>query len=278
MTRFVWAESRHEGAIVSLWKQGFPDDTEEDIQEFLTSLRGEARCFLLEQDGEARSMAFVIPATLMYKGESRPVWYIYAAVTAVEHRGQGLFGRLLEEIACVARVEGVWGMFLRPANSSLFTYYTRLGFTTAFSVEHFEYKAKNLYSDDEELTWQKVTSHHGVCREYWLSVCGTPYIRWSDRVTNYAVELLENGGMVVSTKGMVMYHRKKDRLYVTELLCKPQDREMVLMSLARHFTCRKIAVVTPSFAPKGGHPYGMFRAVEANDITDSDWYMGFSLE
>ncbi len=278
MTRFVWADSRHEGAILSLWKQGFLDDTEEDIHKFLTSLRGEARCLLLEQDGEARSMAFIIPAALMYKGESHPMWYVYAAVTAAAYRGQGLFGCLLEEIACAARAEGVWGLFLHPANSSLFTYYTRLGFTTTFSVECFEYKVKDLYNGDDKLAWQKVTSHHAVCRQYWLSVCGIPHIRWSDRVTGYAVELLENGGMAVSTKGMAMYYRKKDHLYVTELLCKPQDRETVLASLARHFACREIAAVTPSFSHNGGRAYGMFRAVEANAITDSGWYMGFSLE
>ncbi len=276
--RFVWADNRHTQDILSLWKQGFPDDTEEDIHEFLKALRGEARCLLLQQDGETQSMAFVIPAALMHGGTSCSVWYVYAAVTATKSRGKGCFPVLLEEIVRCARDADVWGLFLRPGEPSLFDYYRRLGFHSAFSVESFSCKAKELFTEDIDLTWQKVTDNYAVCRRYWLSMCGIPHVLWSDRVTDYAVKHLEKGGMVVSTKGMAMYRCGDDKLTVTELLCKPQDRETVLASLARCFACQKLDVVTPSLSGENEQEYGMFRAVKAIDTANSGWYMGFSLE
>ncbi len=277
MTQFVWADGRHTNDILTLWKQGFPEDTEEDIRAFLNTLRQDARCFMLMQGGEARSMAFVIPSVLMQNGK-KTVWYVYAAATATQHRKKGLFARLLEELARRAEGEGVYGMFLRPATPSLFGYYERLGFKTAFSVEQIKCKAKELYSEIESITWQTVTSHHAVCRQYWLSVCGVPHILWSERATDYAVKLLENGGMLASTKGAVMYRREGDRLTVTELLCRRQDREMVLSSLARQFSCREICIITPSFNEENKRPFGMFRATCSISVEDDGWYMGFSLE
>lgn len=277
MTQFVWADGRHTNDILALWKQGFPEDTEEDIRTFLNTLRQDARCFMLTQEGEARSMAFVIPSVLV-QNDQKTVWYVYAATTATQYRKNGLFSRLLEELAHRAEEEGVYGLFLRPATPSLFGYYERLGFKTAFSVEHIECKVKKLHSKSDDLTWQTVTSHQAVCRQYWLSVCGVPHILWSDRATDYALKLLENGGMLVSTKGAVMYRREGERLTVTELLCRPQDRETVLSSLTRQFPCREIRVITPSFNEKNRRSYGMFRTTCSMTVENDGWYMGFSLE
>ena len=278
MTQYTWADGRHETDIVRLWKQGFPQDTEEDIRTFLRTFRRDARCLLLEEDNTVCSMAFLIPAVMVHSGAERPLWYVYAATTATERRGEGLFSQLLEEIARRACDENVYGLFLRPGTPSLFSYYERHGFQTTFFTEEFSCKAKQLCSNNETVVWQSVTSHHAVCRQYWLSLCGVPHILWSQPATAYAVDLLEKGGMVASTKGMAMYRRENDTLIVTELLCKPQDRETVLYSLARHFTCQKITVVLPPTAAKNARPYGMFRAVAATDTADGGWYMGFSLE
>jgi len=277
VTQFVWADGRHTKDIFALWKQGFPEDTEEDIRTFLNTLRQDARCFMLIQENEARSMAFVIPSVLVQNGQ-KTVWYVYAAATATQHRGKGLFARLLEELAHRAEEAGVYGLFLRPATPSLFGYYERLGFKTAFWVEEIKCKAKELHKGTEKVTWQTVTSHHAVCRQYWLSVCGVPHILWSDRATDYAVKLLENGGMLASAKGAVMYHREGNRLIVTELLCRQQDKEAVMSSLTRQFPCREIRIMTSSFNGENRQPFGMFRATCPLAVEDDGWYMGFSLE
>lgn len=273
MVQFMWADDCCLKDILTLWKQGFPEDTEEDIRRFVDTFRREARCLLLFEDGEARSMAFLIPAQM----DVHRVWYIYAAVTAKAYRGRGLFHRLLEEILDRAAQERVDGLFLRPGTASLFAYYSRLGFETVFSVEHFRCKVNKLDTEKETFAWQNITSNHALCREYWLSVCDVPHIVWSENTTEYAVSLLENGGMVASAKGMAIYHREKDELIVTELLCRTEDREEVLLSLARHFACRKIVVTAPT-AEGEGQPYGMFRSITMEPLACKDWYMGFSLE
>lgn len=274
MTQFVWATDRHVKDVLSLWKQGFAEDAEEDILTFWRTVRGEGRCLLLQEDGEALSMAFLIPAQM----DTHTVWYVYAAVTATAHRGRGLFPKLLEEIVCRARQEGVYGLFLRPGDESLFAYYARFGFVPAFSVTRFKCKAKLLHSFDKRLTWQPVTANFALCRRYWLTRCGIPHIVWSEGVTAYAVTLLERGGMVVSSKGLAMYRRAGDTLIVTELLCQPGDRDEVLASLARCFACRKMSVTMPTAAGENEQAYGMFRLIETKTAQEGGWYMGFSLE
>ena len=278
MTQCMWADSRHKNDIVHLWKQGFPEDTEEDIHAFLHAFQDEARCMLLQENDTVCSMAFVIPAMWIHEGVQHCVWYIYAAVTATEHRGKGCFARLLEEIACRAQQESVWGLFLRPATSSLFAYYEQQGFKSAFFADEFRCKADKLHSEKDALTWQAVTSNYAVCREYWLSLCNVPHVSWSESATTYAVELLENGGMLVSSKGMVMYRREKKRVVITELICRPQDKDAVLFSLARHFACHELTVVTPPLTAEKAKPYGMFREISETSAAKSGWYMGFSLE
>ncbi|MBE6758310.1 MAG: GNAT family N-acetyltransferase [Ruminococcaceae bacterium] len=271
---YVWAGEDRLTDILSLWKQGFPADGEEDVYAFWNSLKAEARPLLLLEEGEARSMAFVIPAQM----DEHTVWYVYAAATAVAYRGRGYFGRLLQELFRRATDAGVYGLFLRPATSSLFAYYARFGFEPLFYTDEFDREVKQLYSNAQSLKWDNVTCNFAAHRRQWLSRCGVPAVVWSETVTKYAVDLLENGNMLVSEKGLVMYTIEDNRMQITELLCDEEDTIEVLSSLSRQFACQIKRVCRPPKKGTNGKEFGMFRATGALDLQNSGWYMGFSLE
>jgi len=274
VTEFIWAGEDRLSDVLSLWRQGFPDDSEEDIREFWYTLKAEARCLMLSVDNEACSMAFVIPA----KMNGAVVWYVYAAVTARAYRGRGYFAALLEEIARRAEAENVSGLFLRPAAPSLFTYYARLGFVPLFYREEVKCEADELYTCGYELKWESVTDDVAEQRNRWLAMLGIPSVTWSEAVTAYAQSLLEDGGVLVSDKGLVMYRRDGDGIEITELLCATKDADDVLSSLSRYFACRIKCVCLPPVTTDNAKTYGMFRATGATEVPHGTWYMGFSLE
>lgn len=274
MAAFLWAGEECLSTILSLWKQGFPEDTEEDIRDFWYTLREDARCLMMTENDEARSMAFVIPAIM----NDTVVWYVYAAVTACEYRGQGCFSALLRELACRAEKEQVGGLFLRPASSSLFDYYTRLGFVSLFYTEETACEANCLYNDSADWHWEEITEGYDTRRQQWLERLGVPSITWSQNVTAYAVNLLKSGGMLVSHKGLAMYQRDGDGIEITELLCAAEEVDVALSSLSRHFACRITRVSYPPFATECAQKYGMFYAVGDTEVSPDMWYMGFSLE
>lgn len=274
MNEFVWAGEDRLADVLSLWKQGFPSDSEEDIRAFGDTLKGEARPLLLLVEGEARSMAFVIPAQM----NGYTVWYVYAAATARAHRGRGYFGDLLRELSHRATKAGVHGLFLRPATPSLFNYYSRFGFKSLFYVNESSCEAKELYVDNNDLQWERVTSDFAANRNRWLSRCGISAVVWSETVTAYAVGLLENGGMLISSKGLVTYSLDGACMNVAELLCEEENVTSVLESLTRHFACQIKTVCRPSKQGENSEAYGMFCATSDVNLQNNEWYMGFSLE
>ena len=274
MTEFLWAGEDRLSDIVALWQQGFPADSEADIRDFWYALKGEARCLLLEEDDEARSMAFVIPA----KMNGRIVWYVYAAATARQWRGRGYFTALLEELVSRAVAQNVSGLFLRPASQSLFTYYARLGFVPLFYHEEVECEAEKLYTTNGEMQWKRITDGIAAERYRRLALLGVSSVAWTETVTAYAVSLLEDGGVLVSEKGMAMYRRDGNGVEITELLCAEEETNDVLHSLSSYLPCQITRVYRPPVHPSDAQVYGMFRAINTTVTPNEMWYMGFSLE
>ncbi len=275
MTEFLWAGEDRLLDILSLWKQGFPEDSEDDVRTFMYTLKEEARCLMLLKDNEACSMAFVIPA----KMGGSTVWYVYAAVTAEAFRGQGCFASLLDELARRAETQNVHGLFLRPATPSLFSYYARLGFVSLFYNTETCCEGNGLYAENADWQWERVaTCDVAAQRDGWLTRLGVPFVSWSQAATVYAVSLLEGGGALASDKGFIMYCRDGDGIEITELLCAAEDTCDALSSLSRHFACQIKHCCCPPATAKNTKAYGMFRAINTSDKMHGEWYMGFSLE
>ena len=118
MLEFCVASKQDFSLICDVWREGFPEDTAEDVMLFWQHLGQNATCLLGKKDEHPVSMAFLIPANI--GGEEW--WYVYAAVTRKAERGNGYFAALLDAAAALALQKNVAGLFLRPAEESLFSY------------------------------------------------------------------------------------------------------------------------------------------------------------
>ena len=263
--------------VWSLWQTGFPEDSEEDARAFWEAVGKDAKCLFLYEGERPVSMAFLIPATLWDGEKEWPVWYVYAAVTHPDFRGRGYFARLLDEAADLAAQNGVASLFLRPAEESLFGYYARCGFTSCFETAVFERQGEELYT---KTVWQPVTTGYAALRNGWLTRMGVPFVKWTDPVADFAVEMAKEagGGALFCDRGLVLYHREDDDIVVQELLCDPADREMLCASMAREMPCHKLHIRAPKKAGETGEQFGMYRPCGGEQPKGNGWYMGLTLE
>ena len=106
--------------IEKLWLACFPEDTQDDVEQFLLSRYDERRCLVARRDGRIAAMLHIVPF--------RDTAYIYAVATVPDCRQQGLAGGLLREALDRCRAEGFRYAALIPRQRGAATLVCRLRF------------------------------------------------------------------------------------------------------------------------------------------------------
>ncbi|MBQ2720795.1 MAG: GNAT family N-acetyltransferase [Clostridia bacterium] len=125
--------------IKELLSESFGDSvTYLDFLEKIGYLRSEEAFAIFNEDRPV-SVLFVkkYPLNLAY-GTG---WadYIFYAATSPEHRGKGLMGKLLTDTLSTLKTRGGDCAVLIPAERSLFDFYSKFGFETAFYIDQKEF-------------------------------------------------------------------------------------------------------------------------------------------
>ena len=120
---------------VSLWKAAF-GDSEEYINFFLDTHMG-CTFVPLTENGELVSALYLIDGVL----DNTDGFYLFAAATFKAHRSKGYMARLLRLAEETAKENNKSFIALVPAEKSLFDYYSRFGYKTAFYAKK---QPKNL--------------------------------------------------------------------------------------------------------------------------------------
>ena len=116
-----------------LWIASF-GDAPQAVDLFLRERFSPENTLVWDLDGTAVSVLYLLPCTLQTAaGQALTTYYIFAACTAQDHRGQGHMGALLDYAKALAAQRGRDFLALAPAQESLFDYYARFGFCRAFT-------------------------------------------------------------------------------------------------------------------------------------------------
>lgn len=185
-------------SIVRLWSESF-GDTEEYIDLFIGRHIGSARCAVFNVSGRAQSMLFLLDAPLRLGGEVYKSSYVYAACTAESFRGRGLMKSLLDFVSAHSGADFIC---LVPSQRSLFDYYSRCSFVTAFSKKTVTVGAKELMT--------AVPSADGVCGSLSTlrNACMGDGVLWGDEAIRYALdenEFCSGRSLLVRDSGSVGY-------------------------------------------------------------------------
>lgn len=134
-------------------------DTREDVNSFYAI--SDAVCIEERNNGETVGIAHVLPVFLEgYRGG-----YLYAIGVAPNHRGTGVFARLLDRCEAFCRTWGLDFVCLIPATDALADTYRRYGYTTEITTVSGETSANShpiLCLSDEFLAYGKHGSYDGV--------------------------------------------------------------------------------------------------------------------
>lgn len=118
--------TEEQSQLRKLWRACFPEDTQDDIEQFLLSRYAPARCLTVRRGGRIAAMLHLVPF-----GDTA---YIYAVATAPDCRQHGLAGGLLREAIDRARAGGFRYVALIPGSDDLRRWYAGFGFAGACPV------------------------------------------------------------------------------------------------------------------------------------------------
>lgn len=119
--------------LMILWEQVFGDGSDYIAAFFDTAFRPEDTLLWLE-DRKPVSMLFLLPVYLQsIFGQTVHGRYVYAVATSPHFRGKGYAAALLQEAEQIIAERGERFAVLHPASDSLYPFYRRFGYETAFS-------------------------------------------------------------------------------------------------------------------------------------------------
>ena len=118
--------------IVHVWQTVF-GDSEAYIRFFLDNRCALPHTLVYTQSSVVVSQLFLLSAKLKAAEKIFSVYYLFAAATLPQYRGQGYMGDLLRAAQQKCLAEKSDGIVLLPAGDGLYRYYERFGFQEAFS-------------------------------------------------------------------------------------------------------------------------------------------------
>lgn len=226
------AESGDAGAVKAIWKECFHDD-DAYIDLFLNKCRGFEKCLLCEADGVPVSMLHLLPQLLQLDGRRRKAQYVFAAATLSPYRKKGRMGELLQAASIEARRTGCDFTILMPASSTLYDFYHKFGFRTAFSIKSATFTRQNL----QRLTVGGQVLCPGEYDSLKMDALRAEIFRsavlWGPNASDYvSAEWRYGGGQIlVFNRGFVFYIRKGDRVCVKEFCAEGNLQKDMLATL-----------------------------------------------
>ncbi len=206
--------------MTALWRAAFPEDSSDDVDDFLSYFLTPDCAFVLQENTRVVSMVFLLDAQMVLPTCTEAVGYIYAGATAPDARGKGYYRRLLEYVEDIALQRGLSALFLRPADEALAASYRRMGFTLPMTVG--KPRAGHIpgLSPADSEAFVKAS-------QYIWQAKALPYIAWSEAVLRYRAMFTqvmiadENAVLCTSDGGVLLECVGADTVLCENGLLKP---------------------------------------------------------
>ncbi|MGN0546428.1 MAG: GNAT family N-acetyltransferase [Acutalibacteraceae bacterium] len=209
--------------IVTLWHEAFGDG-EDEIMFFLANRYRPENTVVYEINGEIASMLFLLEGKMSINSKIYNSYYLYAACTLKKYRGRGYMGELLRFAERIAAERNIGYICLLPGESSLYRYYEKFGYKTAFAKKILKIKRADINenSDSIEFTADYNSFDLEKLRENALNK--TDHFIWDNQSINYASKQNEmyGGKAVVTCNGYLLYSVESKKIVVKECTFSPK--------------------------------------------------------
>lgn len=263
------AQKRDLPALTRLWQRCF-GDAAADIDAFWQRFAGNAEVFCRKEGEKPTAMVCALPVSLIDEsGEARRAAYLYAVCTHPDHRGRGLCTALLAETERTLQRRGVSVTALVPSSPSLFDFYARLGYQTAFVHKCYRIDAENTAA---EITKLDAAGYRNL-RELLLF---SDFVSYDERFLRQQAANSEAAGAglyrleTAQCVCIAAAEKHGEALTIKELL---PDEPSAAAALAAALGCKYAEVCTAG----GTVPFAMAKALDAAPLP-TEGYLGLALD
>lgn len=269
MTRFRRAEARDLPALTALWQTCFGDSAT-SVQAFWDAAFDSIRVFAAQDGAQLTAMLCALPVTLIDEsGASQPAAYLYAVCTAPEQRGRGLCRALMQYAERAMQKDSISLFTLVPSNESLFDFYRRLGYRTAFFHRSYRVRAAR---GSVKLSRLSADAYRNL-RQMQLYGSFVSYDAPLLRLAQHSAEATGGGLFRLETEDLVCCAAAEisdKTLLIKELL---PDCPEAAAALAASLGCTGAQIRTEG----AERPFGMCKALGAAEPPDSA-YLGLAFD
>lgn len=249
--------------IKALWKQTFGDSDAFLNHYFQNMYSDETMLVCVEDDEEVVAMMTMLPITLQSGKLTFPARYIYAVATAQDWRGLGISTSLMEQALEEMKDEGIAAAMLVPAHFSLFEFYERQGFETAFYVSELSVPASGLPEPDGEISM--LSAHELYELRNRLFASSRLFAKWDEDTITYIEQSISKfGGFALkfasaSGEGYALASVDDGVCYVKELGLFGMEPMQALSLLNQKAKSKLYIVHRPADADDDPMPFGMIQ-------------------
>ncbi len=271
--------------LKALWQEVFGDPKEAVDAYF--ALRHKDENMLVEVfEGTVAGMLTMLPVTLSSSRGDFPARYIYAVATAPAFRNRGISTRLLDYAHLEMQKKGEAAAILVPATPSLFDFYGKRGYQTAFALNILHLSAASLPPFPENSRIEPCSSGEYARLRDAAFVKSRLYARWNTSDIRYAMETFGEAGGVTKLslgrgEGCAAWERQGDGVLIRELALAGMDIPTAVSLLhgqlgASGYTLR---LMEGSFAGAETQPFGMIRWLIAEpELAGAPPYLSLALD
>lgn len=230
--------------LITLWKEAF-GDCEEAIRMFLDSRYIADNTVVAEENGRIVSMLFLLEGKLRIKGKLYSSYYLYAAATAKSERGRGIMSELLAFAKQTAFDRGVDFICLKPAEESLYGYYSRFGYKAVFATKTVTIKCSDNRDSDTHISLTESQIDLEKARN--SSFSETDAFLWDNSAIDYAIKQHQyyGGELLKSCKGYCLYSADDAKCSVNEFSFTSDCMNRIVSFLSFNNTFSEITVDLP---------------------------------
>ena len=247
-----------------LWGDIF-GDSREAVEAYFSYRHRDENMQVETRGNDIAGMLTMLPLRIGSPGHSFAARYIYAVATDPKYRNQGISTRLIDHAHDFMQSMGEAAAILVPASPSLFDFYGKRGYKTAFSLDTVRLDAAKLPFPGDGAFAPCTPGEYARFRDR-AFLSSRLYACWDVKSVAYAVLALGAEGGVTRLhayggEGCAAWERQEDGVLVRELALVNMDVNTALAVLHKVLAAKAYQVRLPESSYPGAItlPFGMIR-------------------
>lgn len=262
------ATTEDKRALYALWQKTFGDEPAV-IDRFFQCVTPND-IIVCGETGNPVSALYMPRVELRCGEKTLSAAYIYAAATDTAYRGRGLMTYLLQFAAENAQRQSLDGLYLVPAERTLFDYYGARGFCTTFFKKLVQYSKSELKAlcETPATALPISASQFFKTREQALQEIWHP--AYSQTILDFSLFLNKQYGVetLLTDCGYAVYETEENTVQVTDFCCESGKEAALLGALLQKTDAAKFAFSMPvprqiGSVPGKIVPAGMWQPISA---------------